>query len=411
MPEQPLRILHCLRAPVGGLFRHVRDLAREQAARGHEVGIICDANANDPLTKGRLADITPALNLGLHRVPMSREVGFSDLATARQIKRIGKDTSADVIHGHGAKGGAYARYATHALKRRPGRVVAFYTPHGGSLHYDPTSLKGRAFMAVERRLLGLTDGLIFESAYAARTFATKVGQPGCPWRVIHNGLLPEELNRLVPAPDATEFLFIGELRHLKGIDLLLEALAILAEQHTVRVTIVGSGPDAAAFRKLACELGVAPLVRFRDAMPARQAFSLGRILVMPSRAESLPYIALEAAGAGLPLIASNVGGMPEIVAGTDTALVQAGDSAALAKAMRDTLAGEVWAIDRAARLREAIGKRFTVRKMTTDILAFYAEALAADSLDRIADQVRAASHRPPTAAQGTQRPNLFFDAS
>lgn len=383
MPEQRFRILHCLRAPVGGLFRHVRDLAREQTALGHEVGIICDANANDPLTKGRLADVVPVLKLGLHRVSMSREIGFSDLSAALQIKQIATNTKADVIHGHGAKGGAYARYAARALRGRPGRVVAFYTPHGGSLHYDPASLKGRAFMAIERRLLELTDGLVFESAYAARTFETKVGRPICASQVIHNGILPEELNRIVPASDATEFLFIGELRHLKGVDLLLEALAMLIEQRPVHATIVGSGPDAAAFRKLAAELGVAPLIRFRDAMPARQAFRLGRILVMPSRAESLPYIALEAAGAGLPLIASNVGGMPEIVAGTDTALVPPGDSAALAKAMRDTLAGEIWAIDRAARLRQAIGARFTVQKMTADILAFYADALGAGISDQM----------------------------
>ena len=86
-------------------------------------------------------------------------------------------------------------------------------------------------------------------------------------------------------------------------------------------------------------------------MPAREAFRLGRVLVMPSRAESLPYVALEAAGAGLPLIATDVGGMPEIVAGTDTALVAPGDAAALAEAMSSALASPLRAADRAAHLQ------------------------------------------------------------
>lgn len=384
MSEKRFRILHCLRAPVGGLFRHVRDLAREQAARGHEVGIVCDSNANDTLTKGRLADIVPALKLGLHRVPMSREVGFLDLSAGRRIKAIAFEAKADVLHGHGAKGGAYARYACHALRRLPRRVVAFYTPHGGSLHYDPQSLKGRAFMAIERRLLEYTDGLIFESHYAARTFEAKIGQPICASQIIHNGILPEELNRIVPASNAAEFLFIGELRHLKGVDVLLDALAEISKARRVRAAIVGAGPDAALFRERALKLGLNNTVTFHDAMPARHAFRLGRILVMPSRAESLPYIALEAAGAGLPLIATNVGGVPEIVAGTDTGLVPAGDSVALAAAMADALEGEIWAVDRAARLRLAISEGFTVSRMTAEVLAFYADALGVGTLEHMA---------------------------
>ena len=68
-------------------------------------------------------------------------------------------------------------------------------------------------------------------------------------------------------------------------------------------------------------------------MPAREAFALGRALVVPSRAESFPYIVLEAAAAGLPLLATNVGGIPEIVSGTDTALLPPEDADALAQAM------------------------------------------------------------------------------
>src|SRR5258708_19374619 len=73
------RILHCLRAPVGGLFRHVRDLSAEQARRGHAVGVVCDAVASDPLTAARLRALEPQLALGLFRTRMRRELAPNDV--------------------------------------------------------------------------------------------------------------------------------------------------------------------------------------------------------------------------------------------------------------------------------------------------------------------------------------------
>lgn len=368
------RILHCLRAPVGGLFRHVRDLVREQSDRGHAVGLVCDAASGDPLTDDRLAALAPDLALGLGRVSMPREVGRGDMAAVCQVRDMAHATRADIIHGHGAKGGAYARLAARALRRRGLAVAAFYTPHGGSLHYSPASLKGQLFMAAERYLARSTQGLLFESAYAARTYCAQVGVPDCPTCIVHNGIAPEELEPVPAAPDAADFVFVGELRRLKGVDLLLGATAAVAKSMPCRVVIVGAGPDAAVFAAEAQALGLDGHVTFAGAMPARQAFALGRVLVMPSRAESLPYVALEAAGAGLPLISTDVGGVAEIVAGSDTRLVPPGHVGELAQAMRDVLADPASAFDRAQRLRASVARRFSVRTMADAVLAFYADA-------------------------------------
>jgi hypothetical protein len=70
-----LSILHCLRAPVGGLFRHVRDLVVEQAVAGHEIGVVCDANARDPLTAPRLEALRPHLALARLSPSMAVEHG------------------------------------------------------------------------------------------------------------------------------------------------------------------------------------------------------------------------------------------------------------------------------------------------------------------------------------------------
>ena len=379
MQTRSFRILHCLRAPVGGLFRHVRDLAREQTLRGHDVAVLCDSETGDALTEARLAELADQVSLGLHKVPMSREIGLADVSATTATRRLAADLKADVLHGHGAKGGAYARLATTALKRSGRTAACFYTPHGGSLHYDPKSLKGMAFMAAERHLMGQTDGLIFESRYAADTFAAKVGAPTCPARVIHNGVLREELQPVQLVSDPVDFIFVGELRHLKGVDVLLAALACLNKERPVRAVIAGAGPEEGIFREQAKALGLAAAVTFPGAVPARAVFPRGRVLVMPSRAESLPYVALEAAGAGIPLIATRVGGVPEIVAGTGTELVEPGDANGLAVAMRDAMQRPARAVEMALRLQRNIAERFSVEAMTGGVLGFYAEALPANA--------------------------------
>jgi glycosyltransferase involved in cell wall biosynthesis len=365
-----MRILHCLRAPVGGLFRHVLDLAEEQAGRGHDVGILADSNAEDGLTSMKFAAVAPKLTLGIARIPMHRQPGFGDLAAVRAVRRHAAKLDLDVLHGHGAKGGAYARLAARSLLGSRS-IKSFYTPHGGSLNLKPGSLEQRVLMTVERGLERVTTGLIFESAHAARTYRARISAKGAPQRIIPNGLRPSDFAPAIPRSDATDILFVGELRDLKGIDVLLEALASLKDR-AVTATIVGSGPDEAKFKNLSLSLGLDGRVRFMGALPIRDAFALGRIMVVPSRAESFPYVVLEAAAAGLPLIATDVGGIPEITAGTDTRLIAPGHAGELAAALVAVLDAPGLAAARAERLKTAVADRFTVAAMTDAILNFYA---------------------------------------
>ena len=370
-----LRIIHCFRAPVGGLFRHVLDLSGEQAARGHAVGYIIDSTVADALTEQRLAKAAAHLELGITRIPMGRMPGPRDLATSRAIREAAQALATDVLHGHGAKGGAFARLAGRGLPKRQRKACVFYTPHGGSLHYGPTSLQGLMYTAIERLLARYTDGLIFESDFIRRVYDARVGAPGVPRRVIPNALQPGDFTPHSPLPDAADFLFIGELRRLKGVDVLLQAFAQLSKRHRLRAVIVGGGPEADAFKALARDLGVGDTVAFPGAMPARDAFALGRTLVVPSRAESMPYIVLEAAAAAVPLIATDVGGIPEIVNGTDTPLLPPGDVSALVAAMETALTQPDAVKSRAERLKASVASRFTVARAVDDVLAFYAERL------------------------------------
>jgi glycosyltransferase involved in cell wall biosynthesis len=192
---------------------------------------------------------------------------------------------------------------------------------------------------------------------------------------VHNGLLPAELSGVEPVEGAADLLFLGELRRLKGVDLLLDAVATLSSARPCRLLIVGAGPDETEFRQRCATLGLSDRVTFAGPMPAAEAFRLGRALVLPSRAESFPYLVLEATAAGLPIVAADVGGIGEIVSGTDTRLVRPNDVAALTAAIADVLRSPTAARERAGRLASSVARRFTVEAMTDGALGVYAEAL------------------------------------
>ena len=127
MDGKSLRVLQILRAPVGGLFRHVADLTRALAAQGHSVGIVVDSLANDAQTELLLNALEADAALGIHRFPMPRLFGRGDLSTPFAVSALARRLNIDILHGHGAKGGFYARLAGYG--RNAAKV--FYTPHGG----------------------------------------------------------------------------------------------------------------------------------------------------------------------------------------------------------------------------------------------------------------------------------------
>jgi glycosyltransferase involved in cell wall biosynthesis len=364
-----LKIMQCLRAPVGGLFRHVCDLTNMLADAGHDVGIVCDAATGGATAHHALEQIEEKCRLGIHRIPMGRMPGLSDLSATRIVSRIARDWNVDVMHGHGAKGGAYVRLAK---SERPVPPKRFYTPHGGSLHYSSTSPVGAVFLMLERYLMSRTDGIVFESAYARTTYAAHVGELRCASIVVHNGVLEREFTPVELKKSPDDFVFVGELRILKGVSVLLEAITNLQKSGTsVSVTIVGDGPDRGEFARKSKALGIENSVTFTGAMPAREAFALGRILVVPSLKESLPYIVLEAGAAGLPVITTKVGGVPEIFGSLQNELVEAGNAKDLAGKMSDYLTSADHRNQVSMQLKSQIRREFSARRMGEDILKFY----------------------------------------
>ena len=162
------------------------------------------------------------------------------------------------------------------------------------------------------------------------------------------------------------------MRQLKGVDILLNALAILQQKGLqCSCTIVGEGPDASDFKKIANQLGLKDSVRFAGFQPASKGFSLGRHLVIPSRAESFPYIILEGAAAGLPIITTRVGGIAEIFGEQAPFLVSPDNAENLGSALEFALKNPDEMKARADILHQRVKKRFKVSTMAVATIDFY----------------------------------------
>ncbi|MDQ0454057.1 glycosyltransferase family 4 protein [Rhizobium paknamense] len=369
---RPLRIIHCFRSPIGGIFRHVRDLVEQHDAAGHEVGVICDSLTGGAYEQALFEALTPRLKLGLTRLPIRRAVGFGDIGAAHACYRQIKSLRPDVLHGHGAKGGALARIIGSVLRVQGSRVARFYSPHGGSLHYRKRTLAGEAIFALERLLERQTEGIAFVCAHEQRDYVRKVGPPRHTFRLIHNGIAEAEFAPVPPAANAVDFGFIGMLRDLKGPDVFIDAFQRTERrlERPLSAVIVGDGPDRDRYAGMIEKRGLGRRIHLLPAMRVAEAFQLTDIVVVPSRAESFPYIVLEAVAAGKSVIASRVGGIPEALGKESAALVPPDDPDRLSAVMTEALTSPGWKA-RTMPEHEAFHQRFSAATMAANMLELY----------------------------------------
>ncbi len=371
-PWPSLKILHIFRAPLGGLFRHVIDLVKGQSDRGHRVGLILDSRTGGPRADATLAELAPYLALGFRRIVIPRQISPLDIEALRQVSHIINELAPDVLHGHGAKGGALAR-----LVPRRRNALRVYTPHGGSLTHRPGTLGSRVYRSLEWILNRRTDLFLFESGYIADLFSSEIDQPRAMVRIVRNGISNAEFELVTPRPDATDIVCVGELRPVKSIDLLIDALASLNRSgRRISATIAGDGPEAVRLKAQTERHGISDRVRFIGHCPAREAFALGRIFVIPSRAESLPYVVLEALAAGMPTVATAVGDVPDVFGSQAQYLIPPDDLHALTSAIIATLDDLAHARRIAQAVRTRLHSHFSVDVTVEGGLAAYREAIA-----------------------------------
>ncbi len=330
------------------------------------------ASTGGERAEAALGEIAPRLKLGVQRLAIRREPHPADFQVwARFMYLVGR-LKPDVLHGHGAKAGAFIR-----MRPRSKNTIRVYTPHGGSLHYPLNTLKGTFYSRLERTLMNFTELFLFESAFARDTYQRTIGHPAGLVRCVFNGVTAEEFDPIVKAADATDLVYVGEFRHIKGADLLVEAVTRLrADGKPVMLTLAGDGEELAALKAQVQKHGLNEAVRFIGHVKARHGFSKGGVLVVPSRGDSMPYVVIEAAAAGVPMVAANVGGIPEIFGSHSDALFAPNNVGAMADAILNALNDPGAALTRAKSLRERVLGHFSQEAMVEGVLAGYRDAFA-----------------------------------
>ena len=300
------------------------------------------------LNKGILYDLLTAY--GIPTQVLDERV-LSSVEIAKRLYRFNKDWKPHVVHTH-----RYKENCLGGLAASCARVpVIVHTVHG--IHEALAgweNIKWRLYLLIARQITRwVASGLIGVSLEIAsilkKTFA------GLEVVCIHNGIQCDAVAEIRGAEVTGETVGIragafvvgtvGRLTPIKGIEYLLQAVSLLVREQTVpsiQVVIVGVGPSRTALEGLAQRLGISERVRFMgERQDVPRLLGLFDIFVMPSLHEGIPMALLEALDAGCPVIASAVGGVPEVVRdGIDGMLVPSKDPAAIADAIQALYASQ-----------------------------------------------------------------------
>jgi glycosyltransferase involved in cell wall biosynthesis len=299
-------------------------------AQGCDACLLC-------LGAGGLAASATARGLPCEVLPMRNPWDARVLPALRQRLTAGWD----VVHTHGMRANLPVRTL---LRVTPGRPALFTTVHSNLALDYPHALISRAYVALDRMSAGVVDGFFCVSADLAERLVAR-GVSKARIRVVYPGLEPSPpvgSGALSLGPASSEVVgTVTRLVAVKDIDLFLEAAALLRERRPqVRFVIVGDGPERSALEGRARDLALGDVVDFRgEVRPARPVLAEFQVFVLTSQSEGVPLSVLEAMSAGLPVVATAVGGIPEIVEdGVAGFLVaRTGERGAVAAALADRL--------------------------------------------------------------------------
>lgn len=355
------------RGEPGGAQVHVRDLVLGLRDRvSFEVGV-----GDDEF----LAQELRAAGVPVHVVPsLQRSVSVGgDVTALRALRALIRSVRPHLVHTHSTKAGLLGRLAARAEG-----VVAIHTAHAWSFS-DGLPLQRKAFAVpveaavgrVTRRFLVVSDA---DRRIALRYHVAREDQ----LRVVHNGVV-DVPGRAVPgAPGEPSVVMVARMAAPKDHALLLRAFA--AVKVPGRLVLVGDGPDRPAVEAAVRELGIGGRVRLVGVSnEVARHLAEAQLAALISKQEGFPLVILEAMRAGLPVIASDVGGVREAVEeGVTGTLVARGDEAGLTRALTSLLTSADRRAAMGAEARRVYEERFTVERMLGGVWAAYAELARAE---------------------------------
>jgi glycosyltransferase involved in cell wall biosynthesis len=311
----PLRIAIVVEAAGGGVARHLVDLIAGLRAR-HDAEIHLIAPLGDRFDMTMLSK-TVALCASFHRLPFRREVGMRDARSLLLLRRLLRQLQPDIVHSHSSKAGALAR-----LCRGPWKQI--YTPHAVyTLNPNLPATQRRFYGGIERWLGNhCSDAVIGVSGDEAEHLRD-LGLASARIRTVANGVTPRGLlqrgaarTELGLREDAFVIGFVGRFDFQKGVDRLVRIARELFQRHgdALQIIAIGSGDFAQAAGAEADN--VPSNVRVAGHVDdAYRYFSAFDLLALPSRYEGFPYVCIEAVVAQVPIVATRVAGVTQLIAG------------------------------------------------------------------------------------------------
>ncbi|MBN2409486.1 MAG: glycosyltransferase family 4 protein [Candidatus Aminicenantes bacterium] len=368
-----LRVMEMIDRPsLGGGQTALLVLAENLAREAFHV-FVCSGG------EGPLAEEVRRRGLAYIRVPMKK--GF-DFRSRNEIAAVLRQQRIDVLHTHGGVAGIHGRAAAR-LARTPAVVHTLHGIH--YLHYRNPLLR-RLYVWLERRCSRITDRLVLVCQSDFRRASKHRLAPERNMRVILNGLdiLPtpgtDQLDRLRSqlgwTPGRPIVGTVARLHRQKGVIHLLRAgRRILEAIPESRIAIVGDGPQAGRLKREARRLGLEERCLFLgERRDAPSLMALFDIFVLPSLWEGLPFVLVEAAALGRPIVATAVDGVPEILEdGRTGLLVPPGDPEALAGAVIRLLRDREEAGRLAEKAKALVPPRFPMRRMVEQTQNLYLE--------------------------------------
>ena len=327
-----INVIQILGDPTGGIRKHVHEIIKSSFEYGFNIhyihGSTLDSVAKIDINEFKLKGVKALLQ------NITKKPHVSDVKNIYTLVSYCRLNNINVIHGHGAKGGIYCRIVGLLAG-----VPSIYTPHGGSVHATFGRLEGFFYRTVERMLKPLTQLYLFESNYTYKSFVNASGKlKPCKFVVNHNGIdinslssvkhwMPQENNII-------NLLVVGVLREIKGQVVAIRALAKLIELRGMKFHLhfCGAGPDRDNLISSVNLYGLSDSVSFHgEVADVSQWYEMCNIVLIPSLFESFGYVAIEAALMRRPVVASDCGGLLEIISNGETGyLFPVGDSDLLA---------------------------------------------------------------------------------
>lgn len=364
------RLLHCIANPgVGGMERVIELLAGAQQARGRDIQVAAFVDPRRPLPP--LPDVLAAAGVTAHVRPMlPRSYG----AARRGIRDLCRQLGARVLHTHGYQADVLGAAAAGAAG-----VVQVSTVHG----FTGGDLKNRIYERVQVLALRRCRGV----AAVSRPLAAELRRRGVAnarlhmvpnaWRARSDALARADARAALALP-ASPFVigFVGRLSAEKGADVFVDALGKLGGVAWT-AAVVGEGRERAGLEQRAAALGVGERLAWRGGVTgAGRLMTAFDVLVLASRTEGTPMVLFEAMEAGVPVVATAVGGVPDVVGPATARLVAPEDPAALAVAIDEVRRDPAGAASRAAAARARLHSAFAEGAWVEAYDAVYAAALA-----------------------------------